>query len=198
MWMESRKNEDHPWMIYYRYRFVVPLSAYPLIHSSLCTLFSENFLSLNSQSLSDMFICWLVCSSHLTWMTLHIPGFFSSWLITFPMILQGPSMCLLVLQFPNFSVYILWVRNCLPDMCTISCWRLNLSLGIFADCGSWLLEGSSAGRLLGCLCLLINGVLRIQAKVWEWQILDLSWLHSFSGISRLPILLAAANVHCHQ
>ena len=45
--------------------------------------------------------------------------------------------------------------------------------GDFADCVSWLLEGSSAGRLLGCMCLLINGVLRIQAKVWEWQILDL-------------------------
>ena len=31
--------------------------------------------------------------------------------------------------------------------------------GDFADCMSWLLEGSSAGGLSGCLCLLINGVL---------------------------------------
>ena len=53
--MEGRKNEDHPWMTYYRYRFVVPLSAYPLIHSSLCTLFFETvFLSLNSQSLCQI------------------------------------------------------------------------------------------------------------------------------------------------
>ena len=39
--------------------------------------------------------------------------------------------------------------------------------GDFADCMSWLLEGSSAGGTLGCMWLLLNGVLRIQAKVWE-------------------------------
>ena len=41
-----------------------------------------------------MFICWLVWSSHVTWMRPHIPGFFSFWLITFPMILQVPSLYL--------------------------------------------------------------------------------------------------------
>lgn len=42
--------------------------------------------------------------------------------------------------------------------------------------------------------LLLNGVLRIQAKCVECQILDLASLYSFSGIWRLSILLAAANV----
>ena len=53
--MEGRKNEDKPQMICYRYRCVVPVTAYPLIRSSLCTLFiyflKTVFLSLNSQSL---------------------------------------------------------------------------------------------------------------------------------------------------
>ena len=97
------------------------------------------FVNLNSQSFADMFICWLVWSSHVTWMRPHIPGFFSSWLIAFPMILQGPSLCLPVLQFPNFCVYILWMSNCLPDVCTTSCFRFNLSPGILqtACLGYW-------------------------------------------------------------
>lgn len=47
------------------------------------------------------------------------------------------------------------------------------------------------------MCLLIDGVLRIQAQdtgVRECQILDLASLHSFSGNRTLIILLAAANV----
>ena len=47
---------------------------------------------------------------------------------------------------------------------------------------------------MGCMCLLIVGVLRIQAKVRECQILDLASLHSLSGNWTLIILLAAANV----
>ena len=62
---------------------------------------------------------------------------------------------------------------------------------------SWLLEGSSAGGFLGCRYLSVNGVLRIQAKVWECQILGLAWLDSFSGIQRVSILLAAVNVCSH-
>ena len=66
--------------------------------------------------------------------------------------------------------------------------------GNFADPVSWLQERNSAGGLLGCMCLLIDGVLRIQAKVRECQILNLASLHSFSGNRTLIILLAAANV----
>ena len=66
--------------------------------------------------------------------------------------------------------------------------------GNFADPVSWLQERNSAGGLLGCMCLLIDGVLRIQAKVQECQILNLASLHSFPGNRTLIILLAAANV----
>ena len=56
--MEGRKNEDKPQMIYYGHRSVAPVAAYPLIHSSLYTVFIYFpktvfffFLSLNSRSL---------------------------------------------------------------------------------------------------------------------------------------------------
>ena len=71
--------------------------------------------------------------------------------------------------------------------------KVALSPGIFQPV-SWLQERNSAGGLLGCMCLLIVGVLRIQAKVRECQILDLASLHSLSGNRTLIILLAAANV----
>ena len=71
--------------------------------------------------------------------------------------------------------------------------KVALSLGIFQPV-SWLQERNSAGGLLGCMYLLIVGVLRIQAKVRECQILDLASLYSLSGNWTLIILLAAANV----
>ena len=63
--MEGRKNEDKPQMIYYGHRSIAPVAAYPLIHSSLCTVFiyfpkTVFFFFFEfefSESLSDMFIC---------------------------------------------------------------------------------------------------------------------------------------------
>ena len=59
--MEGRKNEDKPQMIYYGHRSVAPVAAYPLIRSSLCTLFifpKQFYFEFEfSESFSDMFIC---------------------------------------------------------------------------------------------------------------------------------------------
>ena len=59
--------------------------------------------------------------------------------------------------------------------------------------------GSRAGGLLWCLCLLIEGFVRIQAKVGECRILSLVELDFlfFSGIWRLAMILAAADVYSH-
>ena len=46
--MEGRKNEDKPQMIYYGHRSVAPVAAYPLIHSSLCTVFTLQYTSLTN------------------------------------------------------------------------------------------------------------------------------------------------------
>ena len=65
-----------------------------------------------------------------------------------------------------------------------SCLSFNFLLEILVvGClGYW----SHAGGLLWCLCLLINGFLRIQAKVGGCWILGLAGLdHSVSGIQRL-------------
>ena len=117
-----------------------PFSTYPLICSSACILFFWNrFLWVWILSLLQICSFADLYGVLVTWMRPHIPGFFSSWLIAFPMILQGPSLCLPVLQFPNFCVHILWMSNCLPDVCTTSCLRFNLSPGILqtACLGYW-------------------------------------------------------------
>ena len=138
-WKVGRMRIIHGWFITHTDFFslqYLPPNLFQCLH---LIFLKQIFVNLNSQSFADMFICWLVWSSHVTWMRPHIPGFFSSWLIAFPMILQGPSLCLPVLQFPNFCVYILWMSNCLPDVCTTSCFRFNLSPGILqtACLGYW-------------------------------------------------------------
>ena len=65
-----------------------------------------------------------------------------------------------------------------------SCLSFNFLLEILWLCVSAI--GSHTGGLLGCLCLLINGFLRIQAQVGGCWILGLAGLdHSVSGIRRL-------------
>ena len=54
------------------------------------------------------------------------------------------------------------MRNSLPDISTTCHLSFNFSLGILL--AAFLLEGSSAGGLLGCMCLLIGGVFMIYAK----------------------------------
>ena len=58
-----------------------------------------------------------------------------------------------------------------------SCLSFNFWLEILWLCVS--ATGSHAGGLLGCLCLLVDGFLRIQAKVGECWILSLARLDCF-------------------
>ena len=140
MWMESRKNEDHPWMIYYRYRFVVPLSAYPLIRSSLCTLFSENFLSLNSQSLFQ------ICSFADLYAVLVWPGWH--------FISQDFSP-------PDWSLF-LWSFKVLP--CVSRCYNSLILASIFYEWEivyqtyvPYLVEGWTSHWGFCRLCVLATG-----------------------------------------
>ena len=77
-----------------------------------------------------------------------------------------------------------------------SCLSFNFWLEILWLCIS--ATGSHAGGLLGCLCLLVDGFLRIEAKVGECWILSLAGLDCFfSGIRRLAMILVAADIYSH-
>ena len=112
-----------------------------------------------------------------------------------PVILQGPSLGLPVLYFPNVSVCFVWVRNSLPDICTTSHLSFNFSLGILlAAC----LGYGKKAMLEVCwgVCAFWEVFSWYMAK--ECQLLGILDLIVFLGIQRLSILLAAASIYSHQ